>query len=146
MYSVILTLHRTDSQVKSHKIILTRRNCAVRYRKNRISTGKIQNAIIAKLPSADCLIEMAEVFDVPIDTLAYGKPARHCCRTGFYILVLCGKELWFYAKFVETRNEPCYFNITIAHNLQRFRHRRADAQLGVTQLNRYHSICGGKRQ
>lgn len=28
---------------------------------NRISTGKIQNTLIAKLPSADCLIEMAEV-------------------------------------------------------------------------------------
>lgn len=45
---------------------------------------------------------------------------RHRCRAGFYILVLCDKALRFYAKFVETRNEPCYFNSTITHNLQRF--------------------------
>lgn len=29
----------------------------------------------AKLPSADCLIEMAEVFGVSIDTLVYGETA-----------------------------------------------------------------------
>lgn len=112
MYSVILTLHRTGLQVKSYKIVLTWRNCAIGYKNKqdidmkdterhhyigehicalRESKGWTQQTLgkklgkktstisayetNAKLPSADCLIEMAEVFGVSIDTLVYGETA-----------------------------------------------------------------------